>query len=258
MKHSKTFFGFLVLLCAAALFLGCPTETEEKIIVGQNYGVGSPVTKTVTVLPGETKYYSLATGTQVLDGNKDSQDWDIAFSRASGNMGGGTFIYTNSGVTASTLGSDGDGGVWYTNKQVFASVNDRDGLPATGEYAGLAKDTIKYVASAQTGNGTALNLNVMTYLGYYPNTSGDGNSVSEPYRTNPAAGVDMTTYLPYTYDKHQFYRMTDMMNSVFEATKEVYIIRHGNGTDYSKIQIEGYGYSSSTGAVFDILYQNFQ
>jgi hypothetical protein len=258
MKHSKTFLGFLVLLCAAALFLGCPTETEEKTVVLKNLGVGAPRELTTDPIPGgNIVYYSLTTGEVVTGADINSQNWDIAFARASNTMGGGNFIYTNSGVTASGLGSGGDGGVWYTDNNVFTSVSDRDGVPATGEYAGLAKDTTKYTTTAQAGNGTLVTLNVMTYLGYYPDTSGDGNTDTAPYRANPAGG-DMTTYLPYTYDKHQFYRMVNMMQSLFEATEEVYIIRHGNGIDYSKIQVTDFGYASATGATFELKYQNFQ
>jgi hypothetical protein len=258
MKHRRFFVwaGALIFLCFAVLFLGCPTEGEEGE-EDKNYGVGDPKTLEVTVSADTTKYYSLTTGQAVTDsGDIASQAWDIAFAR-SGSVGG--LIYTNSGATATALSSGGQGGVWYTNKTDFDAVEKSEQVTASGEYAGLDVDTTKYIdtdGNSTADEGTPYVLNVMTYLGY--DGSGDGSSASSPYQAKQLPNGPPTGYLPYNYDKHQFYKMLNMMQSQYEVTNEVYIIKHGNGTDYSKIQVTDYGSSTATGTVFEVTYRNFQ
>jgi hypothetical protein len=165
----------------------------------------------------------------------------------------GSLVLTNSGVTAVSLISGGDGGVWYTTKddgdpkKAFSSVSDRDGVPVGGEYAGLTKDTTRYVASAST----AVVMNVMTYMGY---TGGTG-TLSDFYTTNTISNP--ATDVPYTNDKRQCYSMVTMVPPVYDVTGEVYIIRHGNGTYYSKIEVTDFT-SAGGNSTFEIMYQNFQ
>jgi hypothetical protein len=251
MKQRKfiVWAGALILLCFAALLLGCPTEAEEEEEVVVE-ALDSPVVITGT----ETKYFSLTTGKRVSDSERNTENWDIAFSR-NGSVGG--LIYTNSGITASLLGSGGKGGVWYTDETDFDAVtSDSDKVTVTGEYAGLDVDATKYISTTTdgSGDGTAYVLNVMTYLGYAG--SGDGNLASTPYRANTLSGPP-TNYLPYSYNKHQFYKMLNMMQAQYEVTEEVYIIKHGNGTDYSKIQVKDYG-STGGKATFEVVYENLE
>ncbi|MDR2078217.1 MAG: hypothetical protein LBP74_00665 [Treponema sp.] len=253
MKHGKTFLGFMVCLCAAILFLGCPTEAEDNT----NYGVGEPKELDVTVTSDTILYYSLTTGLQVTD--PASKNWDIAFGRS--NSTGG-LIYTNSGATAAAVSSQGTGGVRITTeKKEFASVSNKDGIELTGEYEGLEKDSTKYIDTNgdNSGEDTPFILNVMTYLGYAEG-SGDGNSKENPYKAiqPPSGGMPPATYLPYTYDKRQYFKMTKMIGGAeYETTDEVYIIQHGNGTGLSKIQVTEYGSSTATGTTFKVKYQNF-
>jgi hypothetical protein len=46
----------------------------------------------------------------------------------------------------------------------------------------------------------------------------------------------MAVYSPYNFDKKQAYRMTGMPPN-YTPTKQVYIVRHGDGEGYSKVQL---------------------
>jgi hypothetical protein len=246
MKHGRFFLGFLVFLCAAALFMGCPNEPddeeEEDVIVKgvQNLDV--------SVATGEgPKYYSLKTGKEVTDAVAiASKKWDIAFEAS-------RLIYTNSGDTAVGVSSGGQGGVWFTDKTDFADVSAEDKVETTGDYADFTADVTKYISGM--GGASASRLNVMTYVGY---TSGTGTE-SEPYTTVPMqGGPPSDDYVPYLYDKKHFVSMTHMMPPVgatYALSNQVYIIKHGDGTHYSKVQITEY--ASDSGDVLKVKYQNF-
>jgi hypothetical protein len=95
------------------------------------------------------------------------------------------------------------------------------------------------------------NMNVMTYLGYYGGDGSAGNSYKAKEWTNPAS------YVPYTFKKKQFFTMYSLTN--FEVTKQVYIIRHGDGVTYSKVQITGFEMLSSPAKdVYQITWQILQ
>jgi hypothetical protein len=253
MKHGKFFLVFLLALCAVAFFLGCPTEPEDE---KPNYGgeVKSLPGVSLTAADG-VKYYSLSTGLEVTGDDSETNKWDIAFSRT-------RLIYTNSGASAKGEGTGkGNGGVWHTEKTDLAAVSDADKEDFTIEDVSYNVDVARYLF---TGMGAAPTtqtlLNVMTYVGY---GYGDGS-------TNDIGGytlVDMTPNYSgypdtgplsdYKYNAHQYYISGGGMGSYIspEDGGPVYIIRHGDGVHYSKIQIV-YEYASSKDN-WQVTYQNF-
>lgn len=165
----------------------------------------------ITVVPGNPRYFSLADGQEVS--NPRSNDWDIALDY-------NRLIYTNSGDTEADLGSGGLGGVWCTGQTDFEAVNSAESADFS---AAFAVDTKQYTnPAAEMGVPTLSRLNVITYIGY-----GSGNGESPE-----------TALTDYQYDQQQFY-IADLsdMPPTYNLTKLVYIIKHGNGTDHSKVQI---------------------
>jgi hypothetical protein len=204
-RHDIVFFISLALVL---FFSGCPTdpdpeESEKKELLT----LDGPF----TVYAGETRYFSLTDGKEVSD--PKTKDWDIAFEY-------NRLIYTNSGDTAADLESGGLGGVWCTGQTNFDAVNSADGA---GFSAAFATDTKRYTnPAAEMGAPTLNRINVITYIGY---GSGDGET----------ADTALTDYL---YNAQQFYTADlTTMPPTYSLTKWVYIIKHGNGTDYSKVQI---------------------
>jgi hypothetical protein len=74
-------------------------------------------------------------------------------------------------------------------------------------------------------------LNVITYAGY---PEGDGLSVASCFKYHFPG--DMAIYSPYKFNKKQPYTMTGMPPN-YTPTKQVYIVRHGDGEQYSKAQL---------------------
>jgi hypothetical protein len=216
----------IILLCSA-----CPVETEQvegtsvKLFV---YGEEGP------------HYFSLATGTAAQ--NPQSTGWDIAFDSHDSSF----FLLTNSGVTAEELGSGGNGGVWYTDKTDFASVTLADAvMEPPAEYQPYTRDVRRW-AIAMGADPVRETLNIMTYLGY-PNSAlpeSNGETEASPFqRRDPvrdAGGGMDPSYMPYLFNKKQFYEMHGMPPA-YSLTNQVYVIRHGNGAGYSKFQVvDGY------------------
>jgi hypothetical protein len=251
MKHSKTFLGFLVLLCAAALFLGCPTESDDDDGDGKNYGVGSPQERSVSATTGTPVYFSFTTGAEVTDAAEiASRNWDIAFQPS-------RMIYTNSGNTATSASSNGLGGVWYTDKTDFSAVSSTDEVPITlknMEYFGFMTDTTKYTSSTVSNR-----YNIMTYWGF----PGGTGTQTDPYTTNPYSSS--ADFVPYSYNKKNYISMITMTGpngAEYALSNQVYIIKHGDGIHYSKLQITDYtsvggGMGSPTTETFTFTYQNF-
>jgi hypothetical protein len=250
MKHGKLLTGFMVLFCASALFLACPTDPEED----PNYGGEAKTISAISVAAGETKYYSLSTDEEVAADKANTTEWDIAFTRT-------RLILTNSGDTASALGSGGDGGVWYIDKEKFDDVS-REDKPEDTEYN---TDTNKYVWTGMGAAPTAQTpLNVMSFVGY---TYGNGETASvpalkggPPYDPERDGAYPSTgAFTGYKYDQKTYYKQEHGSGGgpTFSSTNYVYIIRHGDGKHYSKIQIT-YAYQSSPAAdTFVIKYSNF-
>ncbi|MDR3335357.1 MAG: hypothetical protein LBT13_10820, partial [Treponema sp.] len=76
--------------------------------------------------------------------------------------------------------------------------------------------------AADMGSPTLSRLNVISYVGY---SEGDGTEA------NPLTG--------YSYNQKQYY-IADLstMPPVYNLTQQVYIVKHADGTSYSKVQIK--------------------
>jgi hypothetical protein len=231
MKHGKIFLGFLVLIGTAVLFLGCPTEPEDE----PNYG-GEEKTLAIEVASGAVKYYSLTSGLEVTDPAAiASKAWDIAFQES-------RKIYTNSGATAESLTSGGIGGVWHTEKKTLEGVTQDDAVKDDPLYGPYNTDVIRYTGG-MSGTPTANRLNVMTFVGYSNEDTNDGSQ-------------DLPFSSSYQYDKRQFYDMVSMQPLQIDPTLWVYIIKHGDGEHYSKIQVTTYERASPKDTYL-ITYSNF-
>jgi hypothetical protein len=194
---------------------------------------------------GGTVYYSLSTGQQVTDSAAiASNAWDIAFMRSATVW---RMIMTNSGDTAGDLGSSGNGGVWYTEKFDLDDARMEDKVdPPEGILAPYATDQKRWVDVM--GSVRELNLNVMTFVGYANENAVDG-SAAHPFAGTPEHEM------PYLYNKKQFYKSPGGMPPGFVSTGRVYIIRHGDGVHFSRIQIY---YEPGDGRdVYSIQYLNF-
>jgi hypothetical protein len=234
MKQNRYFFAALALACAIPLFLGCPAEENEPNLGGElkdlpAVSLGSNETNPV-------RYFSLSTGEEVTGADIQSDKWDIAFTRT-------RLIYTNSGDTATALGSGGKGGVWYTDKGVLSEVSSDDKV---GEDDPILKnyltDKTRYIKGM--GAAAATRINVMSYVGY--DNEADKNGLTAE-----------NCFEGYSYNKKQYYKsIAGQMGQYSSAgIEQVYIIRHGDGEHYSKIKID-YEYKDSKDN-WAVSYQNF-
>jgi hypothetical protein len=236
-----------IALSCALLFPACPSpagdngsETAddddgwEEDDAGESApriaeGVRTDRTVTLTGM-GVVRYFSLATGKAVTNPKKiASQAWDLAFFNT-------RLIYTNSGVTATELGSGGKGGVWYTDKS-FAEAGWEDRVTDDPLYQPYETDVYRFAYGMTGGEESTYSsrrkMNVMTFMGYdNENEEGAGFSEERPFSLN------------YRYNKKGFYvnemdPVTGMgiMPPLFSASGQVYIIRHGDGKGYSKFQV---------------------
>jgi hypothetical protein len=208
------------------LFLACSTDDQAG-----NDGEGT-LTFSVSVDSGP-QYFSLTTGELVTGDGIKSNRWDIGFQRS-------RLIYTNSGDTALKLGSEGQGEVWYTEKFAFDEVTSKDDA-VTNDItllSGYTTDVKRWIKSMTTDE---VCVNVIGYVGYEnENESGSGDDV-----TKPLAG--------FQYNKRQFYK-----SKAYDPSNRVYIIKHGDGEKYSKIQITEYESNTSEKSdTYVIKYANF-
>ncbi|MDR2258057.1 MAG: HmuY family protein [Treponema sp.] len=190
---------------------------------------------------GERHYYNLSSGKEVPAPSGDN--WDIALETRDRSF----FILTNSGVTAAETepASGGKGGVWFTGSTDFDAVTraDQAVIPAAGgEYAAYTTDVYRWT-TAMAAAPVRQNLNVTTYLGYpdlakgYPKT-GDGSGLDAANCFRRFDVTEMTAdYSPYLFNKKQSYLMGGGMPPEYSPTKQVYIVRHGDGVKYSKVQL---------------------
>lgn len=207
---------------------------EQATNSSSNSGSSTLTTKSLTVTSTSAyTYWDLSTGTEVTD--PATQDWDIAFSSATQG------ILTNSGATATALASSGAGGVWYAGTTDFDSVTSTSGADFTEAFAVDTSVSVSTSNGSSTTTSTAV-LNQMTKLDY---VSGDG-SASNPYVNDASAGV---------YDGEAYYAY----NQGVSASGEVYIIRHGDGTTFSKLQVTSLSGLNTTTSTRDrvIKYANF-
>jgi hypothetical protein len=216
----------LSLLCAL-LSTACPNpagesgeDSEQAAVVNGLY------TLDFTVAEGETKYLSLTGGNFI--NSPSSPEWDIAFQET-------RLVYTNSGDTAKDLATGGYGGVWHTNQTDFDAVTGRDAAvtgpdPLDGRDYGEYNQDAKRWTTVMSGPRHK-SINVMTYAGYTNENEVDGKTEYSQF------GIF------YKYNKKQFYANTFEDNGSmtmppnFYPTGQVYIIRHGNGAEYSRLQV---------------------
>jgi hypothetical protein len=246
MRYDTISRFFLLLSCMVLLFSGCSDDPnpEPELFKGD-------FTVAVSDTSGPLiKYYSLSTGQEVAAAQKATTAWDLAFEQ-------GRTIFTNGGETAARLGSGGAAQVWYTN-----NTTDFDAVVKTDAVTTLptllqdyTEDILRYNATTMTNTSELVSgkeriLNVMTFIGYYNETTAgaglsDTNGFSSWTSTN-AGSADAAVA-----NRHDtaFYNYTGMTN--FYPTNQVYIIKHGNGQKYSKIQITGISYLNAGGVKTD-------
>jgi hypothetical protein len=247
MKLSR-FFVVPALCAIMTAFSACPTEPEElpqekETEVEAEMKETLEETGTTRTLRNikvakDPLFYSLSAGKQVSD--PKTQEWDIAFP-------GVRQIWTNSGDTAAKYDSNGQGGVWYTNKTNFDDVTGRDQAVTEDETPALQilknfnTDKARWVTGMDANANFAdfyKQVNVMSFVGH-------GNE------NEPGVGMSKDTAynVLYGYDKKQFYYNAAGMPPVFQPTKQVYIIRHGDGVHYSKFQVIAYTRNPDTFAI---------
>jgi hypothetical protein len=242
LKKLIRFFSIFLLSLSPVLFLGgCPTsaaedsEDEDSSRLEETIDLENGVyTLTFQVPEGEVRYLNLNTAEWVTGSAAiASPDWDIAFHAS-------RRIYTNSGDTATDLDSGGYGGVWFTNTTDFDAVSSEDDKATVDtanpdfNYELYFQDVKRHVVIMGV---TYYNcLNVMSYAGYPDEDTYNGLTLDKALAGNGAL-------VSYDYNKKQYYINPPMpdgglrMPPQFEATGQVYIIRHGNAADFSKLQI---------------------
>jgi hypothetical protein len=215
-------FQCLVIGAALALFIACSPD-------GGGPGDLDGITVVVSLGSGP-KYFSLTTGQEVTGGAINTTAWDIGFQRS-------RRVYTNGGDTAAALGSGGVGEVWYTEKFNFDEASFADAV--TGDTTLLKDNTTdrkRFIYSMSSID--EISLNVIGFVGY--SNENETNSYGNPWKT-------------FQYNKKQFYASRS-----FDPSKRVYIIKHGDGAGYSKIQITDYESNSAVGSdTYIIRYENF-
>jgi hypothetical protein len=215
---------FLLLAPTSLCFTACPVEMPEE--------EGFTVKLRIYGDDG-TKYYSLSTGEEITGAAIAGKNWDIALEAHDSSF----FVLTNSGVSAERAGSGGSGAVWYTEEFDFdrAGLNDRvtDNLGHLADYTSDQKRYAMVMSSAAEEY-----LNVMTYLGYPESDKPESNGLTMEthFKRKEPDSSGMASYVPYLFDQKQFFSMRGMPPN-YTPTYRVYIVRHGSGADYSKIQV---------------------
>jgi len=230
-----SFWAALGCLIALA---GCQQATSSST---------SNSTKSLTVTSTSTsvyQYYDLSTGAEVAD--PATQSWDIAFNSTTGG------VRTNSGATASAppasatvatpSSSGGLGGVYYAGSSDFDSVTT---VNSSGFGDVAATDASVYTSTTMDGvnyTTSQIVVNKITKLDY---DGGDGTS------DTPYTYTDLAT----AYGGDAYYSYNDTTHAI-SASGEVYVVRHGDGTHYSKFQVTSLTGSNSS-RVRVIKYSNF-
>jgi hypothetical protein len=237
MKQRFVLFSALILLgCAFLLFTGCPVDGTDLAGDAAARSVladpsGRPVS--LTLHPGDTAYYDLATGLPVpVTGH-----WDFGVEYQSGSLqykdSGLVFFYTKSGDSGL-----GDGAVWFTDEEDYDEVESAD--DAVTDFSGTYAEYAPYVndvnrwAYGMGGDRYEVPMNMMTYFGF---PGGDGLTYGTAFTVNPYDPDDPEHYVFYDFDKKAAYTDEGGMPPDFAPTNQVYIIRHGDGEVYSKLQV---------------------
>jgi hypothetical protein len=228
--NRKAFFPLLSVLAALSL-LACPTEPEPE----EEYGAEA----VITAIDGQAPvYFSFDLGATVDAADAETTGWDLAFSY-------NRLIHTNSGDTAAALPSGGQGGVWAADTtDLSANIS-----PAAADFSGpYNTDKSRWTnPAAEMGDATLNQLNVITYIGYGSGT-GTGDSKDSPLTD-------------YKYNAKQYYHANlSTMPPVYSVTRQVYIVRHGDGLHYSKMHIialESLPSTSGAKRIYAMRYENF-
>jgi hypothetical protein len=177
-----------------------------------------------------TKYFSLSQGVEIDASKSNTAEWDVAIQAE----GGFCYVLTNSGVTALSRGSGGNGGVWFTTKGTgFSAVTlaDRvtDFTGANAEYEPYVTDVTRYMLGMNAALGGPMN--IMTYYGFL---TGDG--------LTPGTGFGWSDPGPpsdpfFEFNKKAYAYVEGGMPPPWFPSQEVYVIRHADGVSYSKFQI---------------------
>jgi uncharacterized protein with FMN-binding domain len=180
------------------------------------------------------RYFSLSQKKELGAPKRHTAEWDLAIEA----KGGFCYIYTNSGASAEAFDTGGQGGVWFTNKTDFdgAAFADRvtDFAGLNAEFETYVTDTERY----QTGMDSILpvSMNLMTYHGY----SGGVGTQADPFTFRPE-----TPARPfYLFNRKGYTYSPAGMPPKWYPTGQVYVIRHADGTAYSKFQVTAITYIS--------------
>jgi hypothetical protein len=239
MKRFGLFAAVLVAAALAFLLAGCNSGSDDDFYI-------PPPADTFLELENLTfnnttdllKYYSLTSGEEVDSAEANATNWDIAIERHASSM---LVIYTNSGDTAAEAGSSGDGGVWFTEKNDFDDVNFDDRVTDfsgdNAEYAPYVTDVSRWLSATSSSAISIQKMNVMTYFGY---VNGDGLASGTSFGTS---GLSV-----YAFNKKAAYYKSNGSNMPpqYAPTRRVYIIRHADGSGYSKFQVSALSFSSPT------------
>jgi hypothetical protein len=187
------------------------------------------------------KFFSLSQGKELPASKSNTTEWDVAIEIITNNPF--CNIYTNSGVSAERFGASGGAQVWFTDKTNFNAVTladrvtDYTGYPQYADCADYETDVTRY----QYGMFVTVRsvMNIMTYWGY---ASGDGLSEGTQFGWS-VPGPPSDPF--YEFNKKAFAYNTGGMPPPWVPTKEVYIIKHADGSGYSKLQFTGVRYRTS-------------
>jgi hypothetical protein len=216
--------GFFFILLLALCFTACPVEVPEE----------DGLTVKLRIYGDDgTKYFSFGTGEEITGAGVQSQSWDIALEAHDGSF----FVLTNSGASAERAGSGGNGAVWYTESTEFNKVTlDSRVTENLGVLETYTTDKKRYAMVMSTAAEEYLN--VMTYLGYPDSDKpeSNGETLETHFKRKEPDQSGMASYVPYLFNQKQFFSMKGMPPNYTPAYR-VYIVRHGDGAGYSKLQI---------------------
>jgi hypothetical protein len=202
------------------------------------------------ILASTVKYFSLSKSMELDPSKRATAEWDIALESKDGFC----YAYTNSGVTAAELGSGGQGGVWFIGDdtkpfdQVTLADRVTDFSGANAEYADYVTDVTRY----QIGMSAALpgSMNIMSYYGY---AVGDGLTADTAFGWS-TPGPPTAPF--YEFDKKAFAYVEGGMPPPWFPTQEVYVIRHADGSSYSKFQVYAIKYQSGYTFLLSFRFKN--
>jgi hypothetical protein len=139
--------------------------------------------------------------------------------------------------------------VWFTGSTDFDAVTRRGdavtGAALDAEYAPYTADVYRYTM-VMAAEPVKQILNVTSYAGY---RTGDGLTPASRFEYNTPDMSNMAGFIPYLFNKRQAYRMAGMPPN-YTPTMQVYIVRHGDGRTYSKVQLSEVYREAGTPSLF--------